>query len=127
MVLIGRKSNSRRPFGDNFAKLITVTVVYHFYYTTLCNLKYALLLVLSGKFNAFFPDFYTRFIQKLILQNILFPKWSFKYYITRFFSFLTTYPPLVDIFEGISLSLCSKIYLLSLTFLLSPTYLFLST
>ena len=46
--------------------------------------------------------------------------------LTRFWPFLTTFLPLVDIFEGISCNLCSKMYP-SLTFPLVPTYLLLST
>ena len=46
--------------------------------------------------------------------------------LTRFWPFLTTYLPLVDIFEGISILLGMKIYI-SLTFPQPPTYLIMST
>ena len=46
--------------------------------------------------------------------------------LTIFWPFLTIYLPLVDIFEGILLRLCSKIYPL-LTIPLPPTYVVLST
>jgi len=46
--------------------------------------------------------------------------------LTRFWPFLTTYPPLVDICKGISLLLCSKIYLL-LIFALPSIYLLVWT